>query len=75
METDCSESIKLLKNLFTDISNHIAAITLGKSAHDCLFSPQHMANTQCQTYFLFIGRLGSSREGVKVLVELNIFKQ
>lgn len=69
------ESIKLLHMLFADIQDNIVAITRAKSAHDCLFSPQHMVNTQCQSYFLFIGRLGSSREGVEMLKELGIFQE
>lgn len=69
------DTMRLLLNLFTDIRKHISAITYGKSAHDCLFSPLHMANTQCQSYFLFIGRLGSTREGVSVLEDLNIFHE
>lgn len=69
------ESTKLLHVLFSDIYENIIAITKAKSAHDCLFSPQHMANTQCQSYFLFIGRLGSTREGVEMLKELGIFQE
>lgn len=67
--------VKLLFELFTDISTQISAITNGKSAHDCLFSPQHMANTQCQSYFLFIGRFGCNRVGVEVLNNISIFDQ
>ncbi|GJQ71662.1 rictor [Trypoxylus dichotomus] len=66
---------KLLLDFFKDILENVTAITLSKSPHDCLFSPQHMMNTQCQTYFLFIGRLGSTREGVKMLKDIKIFEQ
>lgn len=69
------ESTKLLQMLFTDIQENIVAITRAKSAHDCLFSPQHMANTQCQSYFLFIGRLGSTREGVEMLKEHGLIQE
>lgn len=69
------ETMKLLQMLFTDVQENIVAITRAKSAHDCLFSPQHMANTQCQSYFLFIGRLGSCREGVEMLKDLGIFQE
>lgn len=69
------ETMKLLHLLFSDIQENIVAITKAKSAHDCLFSPQHMANTQCQSYFLFIGRLGSTREGVEMLKDLGIFQE
>lgn len=69
------ETMKLLHLLFTDVQENIVAITRAKSAHDCLFSPQHMANTQCQSYFLFIGRLGSTREGVEMLKDLGIFQE
>lgn len=66
---------KLLLDLVTDILNNISAITMSRSSHDCLFSPQHMVNTQCQTYFLFIGRLGSSREGLNLLEEFDVFTE
>lgn len=75
MEMGDPETTKHLINLFIDISKQIAAITSGKSAHDCLFSPQHMTNTQCQSYFIFIGRLGSTTEGVMILKDLAIFNQ
>ncbi|XP_022918120.2 rapamycin-insensitive companion of mTOR [Onthophagus taurus] len=66
---------RLLHELFGDISNNITAITSNKSPHDCLFSPLHMGNTQCQSYFLFIGRLGSAAKGVRILQNLTIFEQ
>lgn len=66
---------KLLLDLFLSISENISAITLSKSSHDCLFSPQHMMKTQCQTYFLFIGRLGSMREGLKLLKDIKLLDQ
>lgn len=75
VEIGDAESMKLLDMLFSDIHENIIAIMKAKSAHDCLFSPQHMANTQCQSYFLFIGRLGSTREGVEMLKELGIFQE
>ncbi|KAI4461161.1 cytosolic regulator pianissimo [Holotrichia oblita] len=66
---------KLLLDFFKDISANVSAITLSKSPHDCLFNPQHMMNTQCQTYFLFIGRLDSTREGAKLLSDIKMFDQ
>lgn len=66
---------KLLFELFTDISNHVTAITSSKSAHDCLFSPTHMLNTQCQTYFLFIGRFATTTNGLEILNSINLFQQ
>ena len=65
----------LLDDLFKDISRNIVAIYESKSPHECFFSPQHMINTQCQSYFLFIGRLGSNRSGVELLTRLKIFEQ
>lgn len=65
----------ILFELFTDISRHVNAITSGKSVHDCLFSPQHMNSTQCQSYFLFIGRLTSTEAGLQVLNKLKMFQQ
>lgn len=66
--------IKLLFELFKDISLQITPITQGK-AHDCLFSPQHMLTTQCHTYFLFIGRFGATHDGMDILKSLDIYEQ
>lgn len=72
---DQPESTKLLLEWFTDIANHVDAISTSKSAHDCLFSPQHMANTQCQSYFLFIGHMCHSSHGITLLKTVGIFKK
>ncbi|KAK4875147.1 hypothetical protein RN001_011569 [Aquatica leii] len=69
------DGTKLLLDLFIDISNHVAAISSSKSAHDCLFSPQHMSNTQCQSYFLFIGRFASTKLGANILNTIKLFTQ
>lgn len=69
------ESTKLLLELFGDIANHVDAISTSKSAHDCLFSPQHMATTQCQSYFLFIGHMCHTPRGIKLLQEVGLFKK
>ncbi|KAK9881647.1 hypothetical protein WA026_017167 [Henosepilachna vigintioctopunctata] len=73
-ELDENESIRLLTDLFKDILSHISALVGGKSVHDCLFSPQHMVTTQCQNYFLFIGRLATTECGVNILNQINIFQ-
>ncbi|XP_017771831.1 PREDICTED: rapamycin-insensitive companion of mTOR isoform X1 [Nicrophorus vespilloides] len=65
---------KLLLEWFENILSNIKSITTSKSAHDCLFSPQHMSNTQCQSYFLFIGRLGSKPAGEQLLLNLSFFQ-
>lgn len=69
------ECIRLLTDLFTDIKSHLLAISTSRSAHDCLFSPQHMASTMCQQYFLFIGRLCKNDQGLNVLTNTDVFKQ
>lgn len=69
------DSKKLLTELFTDICDHITAITSGKSVHDCLFSPQHMNSTQCQSYFLFIGRFATTDLGLSIFNTLDMFKK
>lgn len=69
------ECIRLLTDLFTDIKTHLLAISTSRSAHDCLFSPQHMASTMCQQYFLFIGRLCKNDQGLNVLTNTDVFKQ
>lgn len=69
------ECIRLLTDLFTDISGQLLSISTSRSAHDCLFSPQHMASTMCQQYFLFIGRMCKHEQGISVLNNTDIFKQ
>lgn len=69
------ESIRLLTDFYTDIDTQLQAICTAKSAHDCLFSPQHMNSTMCQQYFLFIGRMCRSKIGVNILINTHIFKQ
>lgn len=71
--SDQPESTKLLLEWFTDILNHIDAISTSKSAHDCLFSPQHMATTLCQTYFLFIGHVCHTLRGINLLKDIGLF--
>lgn len=73
VELNEPECVKLLNDLFTDILSHISALTSGKSVHDCLFSPQHMVNTQCQYYFLFVGRLATTELGLNILNQINMF--
>lgn len=75
LESAEMESIRLLTDYFTDIATQLQAISTAKSAHDCLFSPQHMNSTMCQKYFLFIGRMCRSKIGVNILINTHIFKQ
>lgn len=69
------ESIRLLTDFFSDIDAQLIHINTAKSAHDCLFSPQHMNSTMCQQYFLYIGRMCRSKIGVNILINTHIFKQ
>lgn len=69
------DSIRLLTDFFTDISNQLLSITTSRSVHDCLFSPQHMTNTMCQLYFLFIGKMSKNDQGLNILTNTDIFKQ
>ncbi|XP_056646449.1 rapamycin-insensitive companion of mTOR [Diorhabda sublineata] len=66
--------LNLIVDLFKDILSNINAIMTSKSVHDCLFSPQHMVNTHCQSYFLFIGQFSRTEVGIKVLENINLFK-
>ncbi|CAH2075234.1 unnamed protein product, partial [Iphiclides podalirius] len=68
-----TDSQKLLEELFTDVSRQIEAIETGKKAHECLFSPQHMCNTMCQMYFLFIGQLCHSHVGLKLFKQTGLY--
>lgn len=64
-----------MTDLFTDISWQLLAITASRSAHDCLFSPQHMSSTMCQQYFLFIGRMCRQEKGLGILKNTAVFEQ
>ncbi|XP_050502878.1 rapamycin-insensitive companion of mTOR [Diabrotica virgifera virgifera] len=67
--------LNLIVDLFKDILSNIDSIMTSKSVHDCLFSPQHMVNTHCQSYFLFIGQFSRTEIGIKVLENINMFKE
>lgn len=69
------ECIRILTDLFSDISRQLMAIHAKKSAHECLFSPQHMSSTMCQQYFLFIGRMCRTEKGLNVLTNTDVFKE
>uniref|UniRef100_A0A1Q3G3F7 Putative rapamycin-insensitive companion of tor n=1 Tax=Culex tarsalis TaxID=7177 RepID=A0A1Q3G3F7_CULTA len=69
------ECIRILTDLFMDISRQLMAIHAKKSAHECLFSPQHMSSTMCQQYFLFIGRMCRTEKGLGVLTNTDVFKE
>lgn len=69
------ESIRLLTDFFTDVATQLMAVTTSNRAHDCLFSPQHMNNTMCQQYFLFIGRMCRSQKGISILTNTAVFEQ
>ncbi|KAK3927944.1 Rapamycin-insensitive companion of mTOR [Frankliniella fusca] len=61
------EGSRLTGELLEDIYSQIEEILSSKTAHDCLFSPQHVNNSLCQDYFLFIGHLCQSRGGLHIL--------
>ncbi|XP_066994227.2 rapamycin-insensitive companion of mTOR [Anabrus simplex] len=75
LDSDEPEAAKLLTELLADIWVQLEAITSSKSAHDCLFSPQHVSNSLCQDYFLFIGRLCRTSRGMRVLDKAGILQQ
>ncbi|XP_063621105.1 rapamycin-insensitive companion of mTOR [Cydia splendana] len=68
-----ADSQRLLEELFCDVSRQVEAIETGRRAHECLFSPQHMSNTMCQMYFLFIGQLCHSHTGLDLLKQTNLY--
>ncbi|CAG5039959.1 unnamed protein product [Parnassius apollo] len=68
-----TDSQKMLEDLFMDVSRQIEAIETGRKAHECLFSPQHMCNTMCQMYFLFIGQLCHSHAGLKLFNQTGLY--
>lgn len=74
-KNDQVEPIRLLTDYFSDIDTQLIAIFTAKSAHDCLFSPQHMTSTMCQFYFLYIGRMCRSKIGIDILTNTHIFNQ
>ncbi|XP_039749145.1 rapamycin-insensitive companion of mTOR [Pararge aegeria] len=65
---------RMLKDLFMDVSHQIEAIQTGRKAHECLFSPQHMCNTMCQMYFLFIGQLCHSYTGLRLFKQTGLYE-
>lgn len=75
LEANTLMTIRLLTDLFTDIYAQLSAITTSRSAHDCLFSPQHMSSTMCQLYFMYIGRMCRTPGGIHILVNTTVFKQ
>ncbi|XP_068141210.1 LOW QUALITY PROTEIN: rapamycin-insensitive companion of mTOR [Drosophila tropicalis] len=68
------ECMRYITDYFSDISQHLLAVTTSNRAHDCLFSPQHMNNTMCQQYFLYIGRMCRSNKGIEVLKNTTVFE-
>ncbi|XP_017088263.2 rapamycin-insensitive companion of mTOR [Drosophila bipectinata] len=68
------ECMRYITDYFSDISQQLAAVTTSNRAHDCLFSPQHMNNTMCQLYFLYIGRMCRTTKGIEVLKNTTVFE-
>lgn len=68
------ECMRFITDYFSDISQQLAAVTTSNRAHDCLFSPQHMNNTMCQQYFLYIGRMCRTVKGIEVLKNTTVFE-
>ena len=72
LQVECE---KILAEFLDDVSSAIRDITLASSAHDCLLSPGRLSTTACQDYFLFIGRLSSSANGINALEKAGIFQE
>ncbi|XP_034490781.1 rapamycin-insensitive companion of mTOR isoform X2 [Drosophila innubila] len=68
------ECMRYITDYFSDIGQHLLVVTTSSRAHDCLFSPQHMNNTMCQQYFLYIGRMCHSNKGIEVLKNTTVFE-
>lgn len=75
LEIQEPEGARLLNELIGDIAEQIAAIKTLPSAHDCLFSPRHMATTCCQKYFLFLGQLSHSAKGTVTLKGFSLLEK
>ncbi|XP_066151016.1 rapamycin-insensitive companion of mTOR [Euwallacea fornicatus] len=69
-DTECQN---MVTDLFKDIHAQIKSISTSRSVHDCLFSPAHMINTHCQSYFLFIGQFVRSESGRSILESIKMF--
>ncbi|KAL1513243.1 hypothetical protein ABEB36_002676 [Hypothenemus hampei] len=67
------ECQNMVLELFKDIHSQIKSISTSRSVHDCLFSPAHMINTHCQSYFLFIGQFVRSEFGRAILDNVKMF--
>ncbi|XP_026328283.1 rapamycin-insensitive companion of mTOR [Hyposmocoma kahamanoa] len=68
------DSQRMLEELYYDVSRQIEAIETGRKAHECLFSPQHMCNTMCQMYFLFIGQLCHTQTGLRLFKQTRLYE-
>ncbi|KAI9556963.1 hypothetical protein GHT06_016757 [Daphnia sinensis] len=68
------ECDKILSEFLDDVSSAIRDISQASSAHDCLLSPGRLSTTACQDYFLFIGRLSSTTNGINALEKAGIFQ-
>ncbi|XP_017477369.1 PREDICTED: uncharacterized protein LOC108367295, partial [Rhagoletis zephyria] len=68
------ESIRILTDYFSDISKQLLAVSTSNRVHDCLFSPQHMKDTMCQQYFLYIGRMCRAQKGIRILTDTAVFE-
>jgi rapamycin-insensitive companion of mTOR len=69
------ECEKILAEFLDDVSGAIRDISLASSAHDCLLSPGRLSTTACRDYFLFIGRLSSTANGINALEKAGIFQE
>ena len=69
------ECDKILCEFLDDLSSVIRDITVALSAHDCFLSPGRISTTASQDYFLFLGRLSSSANGIAALEKAGIFQE
>ena len=58
-----------------DLSSTVRDITLVSSAHDCMLSPGRLSTTACADYFLLMGRLSASTNGINALERAGIFQE
>ncbi|CAG9772448.1 unnamed protein product [Ceutorhynchus assimilis] len=63
----------MVLDFFKDVYTQITSISTSRSVHDCLFSPAHMHNTHCQSYFLFIGQFARTESGLSILESIKMF--
>lgn len=58
----------------SDLSTELNEIVSNKNVHEILLSPQNVANTLSQHYFLIVGHLSGTHKGIRALDKCSILQ-